>query len=247
MARLPQVEREIQELELLPDAELIRRARITNGKDPQHCSSEALLSCFRKAQREGARKLANALVEMVLRRLIVRTRVRLRTRKIAGLDEATENVAGKFAEMLASDAHGKGCEPLDFFEVLFENAVSALAFDEAKRVSGIEERFVPLVTASDSDDEGAGHDAYDGSGSADNELGLTDPELRVFSTQLLDAVARLSPDEQEVMILTILGVKAESGDESEPSIAGLCDVDPRTVRNRQKRAREKLANFKELT
>jgi DNA-directed RNA polymerase specialized sigma24 family protein len=57
----------------------------------------------------------------------------------------------------------------------------------------------------------------------------------------------LPSEEREVMVLSILGVSTESVDASEPSIAGICNVDPRTVRNRLKRAREKLAYLKELT
>jgi DNA-binding CsgD family transcriptional regulator len=55
----------------------------------------------------------------------------------------------------------------------------------------------------------------------------------------------LTDGEREVAILTVLGVQTESVDKSEPTIASQCNIEPRSVRYRQKRVAEKLAKYKE--
>jgi DNA-directed RNA polymerase specialized sigma24 family protein len=150
----------------------------------------------------------------------------------------------RFAEMLATDAQPGGCERLDFFEVLFDNALCALVSTECKRMRIHEQKIVPMLEQSSDDSDELEEAPADGK--LDQwALGLSQPERGVFTGQVLAALAMLPQDEQEIMIYTILGLKSESLDDDEPTISDLCQVTSKTVRNRQKRAREKLENLKE--
>lgn len=244
MQRLPDVEQELAALERLSDAELIRRAKIGSRRGAGYIRNECLLALLRDAQRTQRPTVVNQLVDVLVRRMTALVRARFRARNVSLEDEATENVMYRFVEMLSIDATSPGCESLDFYEVLFDNAVCALASTEAKRMRIHQSRIVPMPEREDDEGNDLEDTLADGS-ITDLPLGLSQPERGVFTRQVLDALAKLPAGEQEVMIYSILGLKSEALDESEPTISSLCGVDSKTVRNRQKRAREKLANLKE--
>ncbi|WP_420993634.1 hypothetical protein ACKI2N_015650 [Cupriavidus sp. 30B13] len=243
MQRLPATEQELAMLERLSESELIRRVKVMPRKSAGSIQSECLLALARDAQREGRRALLNQLVDTLMRRVTPRVRSLLRARGVGAEQEAAENVMGRFVDMFASDASGHGCERLDFYEVLFDNAICALVSTESKRMRIHQSRIVPMCERED--DEGNEMEGTLADGKVPQmPLGLSQPERGVFTGQVLDALAKLPADEQEVMIYTILGLKSESLDKEESTISTLCQVDSRTVRNRQKRAREKLENLR---
>lgn len=244
MQRLPETEQELAALERLPESELIVCAQIGSRRSVGYIRNECLLALLRDAQRAGRRNVVNRLVDVLVRRATARVRARFRMKGVSVEDEATENVMYRFVEMLSSDMKGTGCEALDFYEVLFDNAICALVSTEARRMRIHQSRIVQMPERED--DEGSDLEDTLGDGPMlELPLGLTHPERGVFTTQVLDALAKLPRGEQEVMIYSILGLKSEALDESEPTISSLCGVDSKTVRNRQKRAREKLVNLKE--
>ena len=243
LERLPQVETELDELAALPLAILLQRIAISTRGATGYCSSEALVGLYREALIRQDNPLVNRLIEILMRRCTKAARTRLYARGIND-QEAVKAVVDRFVDLLVEETTGPGgCSKLDFYEVLFENAITALVASEARRARAMGSRFVPIGLL---DGEGSEADAIDALTLEEHfPCTLSGPEQGVFTSQLIQAMTDLTDGEREVAILTVLGVQTESVDKSEPTIASQCNIEPRSVRYRQKRDAEKLAKYKE--
>ena len=61
---------------------------------------------------------------------------------------------------------------------------------------------------------------------------------------IIEVIKSLPPDERDPLILRIMGYEEESEDPNKTTIASLCGVTGRTIRNRLKRATKKLLPFR---
>ncbi|QWE98149.1 helix-turn-helix transcriptional regulator [Cupriavidus sp. EM10] len=242
LERLPQIETELDELAALPSAILLQRITISTRRATGYCSSEALVGLYRDALTRRDNPLVNRLIEILTRRCTKAAQTRLYARGIND-PEAVKAVVDRFVDLLVEETGPGGCPKLDFYEVLFENAITALVASEARRARVMGSRFVPIGLP---DGEGSEADAIDALSHEEHfPSTLTGPEQGVFTSQLIQAMTDLTDGEREVAILTVLGVQIESVDKSEPTIASQCNIEPRSVRYRQKRVAEKLAKYKE--
>ncbi|MBN3769266.1 MULTISPECIES: hypothetical protein [unclassified Burkholderia] len=244
MTRLPQVQVEVEELLRLTDEMLLERAAIATKGAKGYCSSEALVALYREACRTGNAKVVNGLIPRLTSHCSKLAKHKLFVRGIDS-DEATQNVVDRFVDLLVAAAGDGLCEQLDFFEVLFDNAVTSLAASEARRAHVRYSRSVPISGDTDDDDAPNRDLAERVRADLSLPLGLTEPERGVFTAQVLAEIANLPEAQRTLAIMTVLGVQSESNDPRELTISATLDVQPKTVRNRQKRVAEKLVNFKE--
>ncbi|MBN3748307.1 hypothetical protein G3N96_23195 [Burkholderia sp. Se-20373] len=244
MTRLPQVQVEVEALLALPEALLLERAAILTKGSKDYCSSEALVALYREACRSGHAKVVNGLIPRLTNHCSKIARHKLSVRGIDS-EEAVQNVVDRFVDLLVAAAGDGQCEQLDFFEVLFDNAVASLAASEARRAHVRHSRSLPI--SEDAYDEDAPNQDLADRAKADLSLplGLTEPERGVFTAQVLAEISNLPEPLRTLAIMTVLGVQSESNDPMELTISATLDVKPKTVRNRQKRVAEKLVNFKE--
>ncbi|HDV6370372.1 TPA: hypothetical protein ACK3Q6_004982 [Burkholderia cepacia] len=244
MTRLPQVQAEVEALLGLPEAVLLERAAISTKGSESYCSSEALVALYREACRSGRARVVNGLIPRLMHHCSKLARHRLSVRGIDS-EEAVQNVVDRFVDLLVAAAGDGHCEQLDFFEVLFDNAIASLAASEARRAHVRHSRSVPISEDVDDDDAPIRDLADRARADLSLPLGLTEPERGVFTTQVLAEIANLPEAQRTLAIMTVLGVQSESNDPTELTISATFDVEPKTVRNRQKRVAEKLVNFKE--
>lgn len=149
----------------------------------------------------------------------------------------------QLASLIADEAGTPDANALDFFEIRFDRAFAALRTDivraEARKC---------LVQMPEEDPE---EDAPSGDTGLRQAVqsALQDhvtPEDTTFRVELMAAINELPPDEREAVILChVQGYAEESDDPSKRTAATICKVSGRTIRNRLKRAAEKLSRFKE--
>ncbi|CAJ0779381.1 hypothetical protein [Ralstonia chuxiongensis] len=239
LVRLPQVEEELAELRRLDQAELIQRIRASSGRGKGRCSPEGMMALLRDGQPD---RVLNELIGRITSRFTSVAEHKLKSRN-AFSEEALDNVMSAFNGALAADISTRN-ENLDFFEVLFSNAVARFVHSEVRREISRRLRYVSMTPADDKEDSGADDaDAFIDVDSLSHRL--SDPEREVVTTQLLSALSELPKPLRDVAVLLALGVPKESTDPSETTIATMCQIKRRAIQYRQDQVVQKLANFKE--
>lgn len=225
-----------ENLETLSD-----RAGIHDPSSPAHIASECLVHLIRDARRRDDEATMNALLPPLLRRCesVLLSKV---SKGLPNAQEIREEILGQFSELFAEDGSGPNPDELDFFEVHFNSALRTLRIDILRK----EARLQKFRTS------GVFSEGHEGKPISDEELSqyLRRPatqERTLVLGQLKEAINALPADERKAVILChILGYDQESDDPEKITAATICGVKGRTIRNRLKRAAERLSSFKEL-
>jgi hypothetical protein len=230
--RPPNVEHNIDGA-LAQDPETIsKRLLVTDRGCAEHLTSECLVHLFREAFRRGDKAMRDRLATVLLQRCEAIVKHKLPDSGLANAAYLRDEVLGIFAELLASDGCGENPDELDYFECKFNGAFRSLRIDLLRSEGKQRKRFKQFPRPSsaskeDEDDEGTDQGpccrAKQGDGLAREEV--------------LNA---LPPEVRRAVLLSDMGYDVESEDPEKRTIATICGVTGRTIRNRLKQARDIL-------
>lgn len=228
-ARFPDVEKMLQELYALSDAEVALRCAIPYGS-PDYVPTECVIHFLRH------RLYTPKTFEPLFRTLQRRVR-KLRLGKIDPdyNEQVREGAFGRFHMLFAAET--KGYEKrLDIFEVNFRTAFSMLMIDELRE-----------QTAHAAHEIERSKSGVDDDGDADFEDD-TDPETMI---RLLDFEQRWNVlqdcatlRQRQIVKLIWWGTPIETSTPGKHSISSLLGVDPKTVRSDLKKVREFFKSLK---
>lgn len=241
--RRPRVEAQIEEALGLNRGELQLRLSLTRRAMRGYLCSECLVHLIRDSVRSGKHDRADVVIPVLLQRCEANLRSKIPDGMHPYASELRAEILGRFGEMLASDGTGDNPDKLDFYEVRFNKAFRSFRLDILDQEIKRRKRFPPLP----------GRTASQEAGTEEDVLSRLSPDLRtrptqedlLFRKELLEAITDLPEDERTAVTLRIKGYQIESSDPSKETIATHCNCTGRTVRNRLRRVRAKLARFKE--
>jgi RNA polymerase sigma factor (sigma-70 family) len=196
-----------------------------------------LVHLLRHAFRTGNGRLRDVVLNPLLKRC-----ERLLKNKIPddrpNAEELREAVLGKFTELLARDANDTEQTELDYYEIRFNDAFRKLRISFLRSEKNTR-ACLPLPV--DADEGQADVDPECVSRLFKSTGQALSPEDALTRKELCDAVDALPPDEQRAVVLHFFyGLKIDSVDPNERTVASVCGVDEKTIRNRLKRALQRL-------
>ena len=215
---------------------LSKRVQIGDPGSPDHLQSECLVHLIRDAGRRGDSATMNALLPGLLRRC----EASLLASVPSNLPSDTvETILSEFAELFVEDASGGNLDELDYYEIRFNSALSALRIDFLRKQTKQLRREVALPEA-DAEDE-TNEDALARLAGAFHS---PNQEQVLSNERLLDLLEILTQEERKAVILChIMGFEEESKDPNKITAATLCGCSGRTIRNRLKRVAKKIIDF----
>jgi DNA-directed RNA polymerase specialized sigma24 family protein len=232
--RRPGVEACIDEVIGLPLEALKERLRCSPSA-PGYLPSEVLVHLVRDAMRRDDVPKTNTLVTALSRRCEVNLKVHIAD-SVPGAPELREDIIGAFAELLASDTDDPDSDELDVYEVAFNRAFHALRVDTWRRERKHVRQHDPLpadisVGGDENDDDAPVSKLPEAFTVHPNDV---EPEQAMRLAALVDAL----PEEQRTVLVLHywVGLKQESQDKKEETVATRCKVSGRTVRTRIKDA-----------
>ena len=219
------------------------RLAIVDQKSPDHLKSECLVHMLREALQRNDSAQINMLLPVLLSRCEKIIRSKVLYTEYSNVMDLQEEILSRFAELFIADGTADTCGDLDYFECRFHRAFRTYRIDIVNKETKQLQRTVPLPT----------HDQLDESGSGDGITAYVREVLKIPATQeeevflderrsvLWSAIRELPWDERKVIILhEILDYDVESENPDKETVATLCDVTGKTVRNRLKRAKSRL-------
>jgi hypothetical protein len=215
-------------------ANIQRRLRVTERESPDYLTSECLVHLFRESIRHGDERMRDNVVTALLTRCKGTLDFKIRS-SYRNAEELREEVLQEFAVLLANDGTGDNQDELDFFECRFNGAFAAFRIDVLRREQGQLKRFAPLPVEPESGDDDEPRRM------AENGLSVPPREAeRIMQNEFLN----LLPSEvRKAVVLREMGYDVESEDPAKITVATLCGVTGRTIRNRLKQAAEYLSKY----
>lgn len=233
--RAPEIEAAI-DLALTQDlTTVVARAAVRNREATDFLRNEVLVHLIREALRRGDDRAMNRLVPMLLERVLAILRSKVPDSVPYAADIRAE-ILGRVSELIAEDAAGDQCR-LDVYECQFALPLRALRCDVVRQ---FRKRAREVSADTDErDDDDVDDDATKNEPHADRDL---EPAAVVIAKEMLAAIEDLPAKERKAFVLHhVYGFKIESDDPTKTTVATLCGVTGRTVRNLLQRARVKLA------
>jgi DNA-directed RNA polymerase specialized sigma24 family protein len=223
---------------------IVHRAEISNQDSSQYLPSECLVYAIRDAGRRGDETAMKAVLPFLLHRCEAILRTKIRREEFSDAEEMIDDVLGEFALLFAADLTDHRYH-LDFFECRFNAAFRTFYLRFIRRERARCEDLVEIPARDDPEDDRTDEEVL---------TAMSGEILRPwfggrgrFSEEMIDAITRLSTNEQKaVMLRFYYGLPEESLDPAKPSVASLCGVTGKTVRNRLGRAMKKLAEYLRL-
>ncbi len=238
------VERTIDELQGQNLDAVVRQAEIRNRESGQYLPSECLVYLIRDAGRRGDGTAMTTILPFLLPRCEATLRGKIQREEFPDAENIIEDILSEFAVLFAADLTNP-LSPLDFFECRFNAAFKTFYLGYVRRERRRRKDLVEIPARDDPDDDRTDEEVL---------TTMSGDILRPWfegrgqlSEELSDAISRLPADEQKVVVLRFyVGLPEESVDPAKPSIAAICGVTPKTVRNRLGRAMKKLAEYLRL-
>jgi hypothetical protein len=227
-----EIEKKLQELIDLPRDELAERCSITTKTDPNFIPSECLAHLVRATRSDNSDRWFEILHNELVRRILAR----LPCRPVGGPENITaesvrENALGHFLEKLMLDRQGY-CDWLDFFEIRFDAGMKRLRHHFERKAFTVEKRYAPVADA----ETGEVLAEVEAARGFDNPLDSEKIDQAIYRNELDAAIAKLPPEQKEIMVMLKLGFPIESKDPNEMSIVKALGCVEKTVRNRRDRA-----------
>lgn len=239
--RPPDIETKIDVATRQDAPTLLRRIAVADPVSCEHLPSECLVHLIRNARRIDDENVMNALLRVVLSRCEKILKAKIPDSRIATAADLRDEILGQFSILFAIDGSDADDHELDFYECRFNLAFRKFWTDILLREFRHTKKFPQLPCDSE------GH-----------ELRLDDAEMNRLAAairaprsrrddrqaELCDAIHALPPDEREAVALHhLMGYDIESENSEKVTVATLCGVTGRTIRNRLSRALERLARF----
>jgi DNA-directed RNA polymerase specialized sigma24 family protein len=210
----------------LDRAELLRRSRIPDSKEPGFLPLECLVHLIRSTQAAGDSDLANVLLDLLFRRVAAILAATLPDSRSPRAADLRQEVIDRLADKFLSDAKP---DALDIFEVRFGKALSGLRIDALRPTLAEKAEHVPVAEDADDDDETRSRGAI--------LSAETTPETLLGDAQTLAEVKRAAwalPKKLRLPVVLhyLRGYEIESTDPAKRTVATVCKVSGRTVRTR---------------
>ncbi|MGQ4878872.1 hypothetical protein ACOJCM_09925 [Billgrantia sp. LNSP4103-1] len=235
--RLPETQRQIEQVEQLDTAKLIERASPPES-DPGALTAEALVYFIRRANQAGDSKTRDALFRSLLERCTIFFRSQFR----GATKEQREDLMGDVLAELVEDILSSE-QDLGFMEARFWRYLKMRCIDAYRKSTGHSSKVESLDTSLSGDGENKGQTKLDQQ--EDKQL---NPEEMTLLTQGLGV---LPHDLRQLFLLRhAVGMKIGADNPSddpphEATLARHFKCTGRTIRNRLKEADRLLASFRE--
>ncbi len=234
--RMPEVEAELATLLKLPFDEVVERGAITRRSEQGYIRPECLMHLLRRTRDDNSDVRFNRLFPQLLRRVALALPRAERTQGgqtlvDAAMSDINEQVRARFLVLLTLDRSGG--DRLDFYEVHFDQAVAMLRAKAWGKIASRAVREAPIELDPETNELPASIERAAGAFGGESDSILFDP---IFRSRLLAAIDSLPPEQKEIVTMTMANIPSQSQDPEIPSISGILNCDPRTVRNRRDRA-----------
>lgn len=227
-------------------ATLRARAAIADPRDPGFLPTEALVHLSREALRTRDKLTAETLIGCLGRRclqMLIRT---IRPSKLFDAKEVRQQVQCKLYDLFANEAADSTNNELDFYEVQFNKALAWLRTGVLREAYRRQMHFeAPPPSPTPVKDSDVGHDDVGDIGDSADESPHCDPLMQLESLDLLRRIQALPAEERNAVLWKREGYKTESIDPAETTVATLCGVSGREIRDRLGSARARLKRMEE--
>jgi len=202
--------------------EVIRqRLQVTSMTHSDYLTTECTVHLFRDAVARGDEDRQNVLFEALMRRVERVLLYKIRDGDLPAAAAIRGAAMDKFTDLLAA-----GNASLDFYEVRFNRAFAHL--------------YISIIRTFK---EQPPHVSFEDRSEPPNH-GVAMSDAVALRTDLLAAIRALPPEERRAFVLVEQhGYDVESKDPGKRTVATLCGVSGRTIRDRVARAKKKLAQF----
>lgn len=226
--RVVKVETRLGELLLLPEDTVLSHCACPVKEASEFVPPECLLYLVRTrygSKPKVTERLFHLLAERVLRRLPPRTgtsgsAVNLTTSSI------TDEVYGNFIALVSRDSQDY-FEKLDYFEVRFDDALSTLRLDARKKAWRHENRSIAIEADPETGELPV---ALEKSLGPTEAFDIKKLEQADYRSRLGEAIDSLPPLQRQIITLLRQGMKIESQDPQEMTIAKALHKSERTIR-----------------
>ena len=217
---------------------------VADHQAPDYLRSESLVHLIRDARRNSNDAIFNTVLPVLLVRCEAILLAKIPDNKLPNAADIREEVLGQFSELFAIDGTKEDQGDLDYFECCFNHAFRTFRIDLVRRELTYQQHFVPLDQA----DEVQSDSLHPRFSNIQEALQIpATQESTVLKKELLNALNSLPPNEREAVVLHyLMDYDVESIDPKKRTVATICGVTGRTIRNRLSRAVAKLSkNYKE--
>ena len=244
--RRPEIEACLVDAVRQAPATLRQRAAISDPKDPQFLPAEALVHLGREALRAQDMATAGTLIDCLGRRCQPLLKHTIRPSNRFDAEELRAQVRDKLYDLFADEVEDPNNNALDYYEAQFNAALTTLRADVFRQVQRYQDRFVTPspAPAAAADGGEADDDELDIEDSAD-ESPHYDPVVQMESLDALRRIQALPPKEREAFVWKGLGFETESINPDVKTVATLCGVTGRAVRDRLRSAKARLERMEE--
>ncbi len=215
---------------------LKRRLAVKDRYSPDYLTSECLVHLIRESQTNGDLEKGNLLIPVLLIRCEAILNSKIDATTIPNATQLREDILGEFAVMLAYDDTEEARQELDFYECAFNSAFRTLRIDMVRREHEQSKRFRALQVRSPNYDEDGQELFSDGEGP-----GVVPTDTQDFDVDDLLLESLLDNERKAFVLHYIMGHEIESIDGTELTVAKICNVEGRTVRNWLRKAKQTLA------
>lgn len=238
--RPPTVEKQVDLALTLAPNTLLERAYVEDGSKPEYLSCECLVHLIREANRRKDEDLRNKLLTPLLIRCERILLMKLPDGSRPSAAELRDEILGQFGELIALDGSNEDQLALDYYECRFNHAFRTLRLDLLRSERQYSKGRIELPSNGEED---AG--SLDDKSMACLSRALSTPatqEESLFKQELSEAIDALPTNERRAVALHFLhGYEVESVDPRRATVATICGVSGRTIRNRLARACATLA------
>lgn len=245
--RPKRVETQINEILTQDLATIKPRLAVADHQTLGYLYSECLVHLIRDSRRNSTDAILNATLPILLGRCKAILLNKIPDNSLPTAVDVREEVLGQFSELFATDGMEENRDDLDFFECRFNQAFFTFYTDLVRSEKA---RLKPLVFPSDRAD-------YVEYSPTHKEIptrlikalrSRDTAESSVLLREIYEAINTLPYDERKAVILChVMEYKIESNNPDEVTVATICNVSGRAIRNRLSRAAEKLSHLSKET
>lgn len=231
------VEHDLKRLVELPREEVVAALKIRDKSSPQYLKSECIVYLIRETRSNNEERYFDELFRELMRRINAAL-PRVAGERADGPENvhaaaARDQITGKFIANLVEDRSNPGSW-LDYYEVMFADAISALRTTFMYRARRDAARTEPIESDDETNEPSLGVERAAGSFDLKEELLSEDP---IYRSRLVAAIRNLPDKHRRVIELTMREMPIDSSDDSVMTIRKTIGVkSEKTVRNRRDEA-----------
>lgn len=245
--RPTEVEAEIYQALSLTAPALRARLQITDRDRPGYLSSECLVHLLRQEfRRHGSAGRNEERMQELLQTLLARCEailvVKVPDSSLPRAADVRQDILDKLVDRFFDDGSGDQPDALDIYECKFNRAFRSLYIDAVRPAQRRRAKEISLAELA----QPAGACAADADEDVFDRISALSAhptqEGDAFLAAVFEAIGELPADERTAFVLVcVMGYKEESDDPGEVTAATRCKCTGRTIRNRLKRAAQRLA------